>query len=398
MKHFNRLIPIYAGLLLISNHVGAACMNPTVFSETGADNAGIVNTVNNFNDTLGQLNPFEPGSVGSGRRSINWDAAPDAVSAPSAFPGDFFNAGFSPRARGIEFTSPGNEFQLSATEASGTGVEFNNLNPDYADQFTVFSAERLFSPINSNIVTGRFFIPGEDTPAISSGFGAVFTDVDVDGSTSIEFFDELGNSFAVMDVPANPSGLTFYGVTYDAPCISRVRIIAGNSELGPDEVGDIDVVAMDDFIYGEPVANPDAPEFNLNVGLAGAWFNPATPGQGFMVDLLTDARQFLFIAWFTHTPEGELQWFTAGGDIVGNGASLDLMETTGGIFNTPSSVVNTIVGEITATFTDCLNGTIDFDITDQALTGSIPITRIAGDQICQAIADGDLVIPNEITE
>jgi hypothetical protein len=36
--------------------------------------------------------------------------------------------------------------------------------------------------------------------------------------------------------------------------VGRVRIISGNAALGPDETGTIDLVAMDDFIYGEPVA------------------------------------------------------------------------------------------------------------------------------------------------
>lgn len=390
----------FAGLsaLALSSTAEAVCVNPTVFTDSGPDAASIAGTVDQFSAALGQLNPFEPGSVGTGRRSINWDAAPDGVSAPNDFAGDFFNAGFSPRARGIEFTSPGDGFHLSATQASGVGIEFDNINLSYSGEFTVFSAERLFTAIDSNIVNARFFVAGEDTPAISSGFGAVFTDVDVNGSTSLEFFDEFGDSFAVFAVPTNASGLSFVGVTYDAPCISQVKITSGNTPVGVDESNGIDVVVMDDFIYGEPNENPDAPPFAMNLGLVGAWFNPATAGQGFLFDLLTDERQFFFLTWFTFTEDGEQQWFTAGGNFAGNSATLDLIEASNGVFNQPDEVTRTVVGTVTASFTDCLNGSVEFDIPDREANGVIPITRIAGDQICQSILDSDLVIPNEIAQ
>ena len=33
-----------------------------------------------------------------------------------------------------------------------------------------------------------------------------------------------------------------------------MRIVSGNAAFGPDEAGPLDLVAMDDFIYGEPVS------------------------------------------------------------------------------------------------------------------------------------------------
>jgi len=49
---------------------------------------------------------------------------------------------------------------------------------------------------------------------------------------------------------------SFLGVVFDSPIVSRVRIISGNTALGPTDnpgIG-IDVAVMDDFIYGEPTA------------------------------------------------------------------------------------------------------------------------------------------------
>jgi hypothetical protein len=49
--------------------------------------------------------------------------------------------------------------------------------------------------------------------------------------------------------------LSFLGVSFNAgELVSRVRIVSGNAAPGPDEAGSLDLVMMDDFIYGEPVA------------------------------------------------------------------------------------------------------------------------------------------------
>ena len=54
------------------------------------------------------------------------------------------------------------------------------------------------------------------------------------------------------------ASLSFLGVIFDAgELISGVRITTGNTALGPnDGAGGADVVVMDDFLYGEPVAVP----------------------------------------------------------------------------------------------------------------------------------------------
>jgi hypothetical protein len=59
--------------------------------------------------------------------------------------------------------------------------------------------------------------------------------------------------------PAN-NGLSFVGVVFNAgERVARVRITSGNVAPGPDDDGVSDVVVMDDFIYGEPMAQPSGP-------------------------------------------------------------------------------------------------------------------------------------------
>lgn len=235
-----------------------------VVSAAGPDAASIQETVDAFRSGLGTLNPNNPVSFGSGRREINWDAAPDAVSAPNAFPGDFFNASMSPRARGIEFTTPGTGLQLSATEASGAGISFANIDPSYADAFASFSPERLFTATGSNIVDVEFFLPGTTTSARAAGFGAVFSDVDLEGQTTIQLIGDSG-SLGIFDVPAAPGdgGFSFLGIRDDSGApIRSVRITSGNAALSAGVVdnpgGGTDLVVMDDFIFGEAVPEPSA--------------------------------------------------------------------------------------------------------------------------------------------
>jgi hypothetical protein len=45
---------------------------------------------------------------------------------------------------------------------------------------------------------------------------------------------------------------SFLGVDIGSLEVSRVRITKGNVALGPNEIPGLDLVVMDDFIYGEP--------------------------------------------------------------------------------------------------------------------------------------------------
>jgi hypothetical protein len=47
------------------------------------------------------------------------------------------------------------------------------------------------------------------------------------------------------------------GVTFTTERIARVRITTGNSSLGPNDGGAVDVVVMDDFLYSEPQVVPE---------------------------------------------------------------------------------------------------------------------------------------------
>jgi len=240
-------------LILPSISFGA----PVTFSGTGANPAGIQASVTAFRTALGALNPNVAGSFGSGRREINWDGVPDAFSAPNNLPPNFFNVN-SPR--GVVFLTPGTGFQVSANVGIAP-VRFDNINPTYSASFQTFSPQRLFTALGSTVVDVTFFVPGSTTPAFVNGFGAVFTDVDVNSVTSIQFFDTNNVSLGTFSADSFNNGLSFIGVVFNGgERMGRVRITSGNAPLGPnDNPPGVDEVVMDDFIYGEPVAvNPCA--------------------------------------------------------------------------------------------------------------------------------------------
>ncbi|MBI3654448.1 MAG: HYR domain-containing protein [Acidobacteria bacterium] len=249
------LRPSWSSGLFNPNSVAAA----NVREATGGNAAAIQTTVDSFRADLGTLRPNTKTSFPDGRREINWDGVPDNFAAPGNLPADFFNNN-SPR--GAVFSTSGTGFQVSMdddnpADADPDQVRFDNLNATYSSQFAAFSAQRLFSALNSNITEVTFFIPGTNIPATVTGFGAVFTDVDSGGSTSLQFFDANGNLMLIRSVLATPGSqsLSFLGVSFtDGQRIARVRITSGNATLGGnDNPGTgVDIVAMDDFIYAEP--------------------------------------------------------------------------------------------------------------------------------------------------
>lgn len=198
------------------------------------------------------------GSFGGLRREINWDGVPDTSSAPNSLAANFFNT-TSPR--GVVFVTAGSGFQVSADAANSDSepVEFGGAsgNPSYPTNFAPFSAERLFTPLGSNTLEVDFLVPGTSTLASVTSFGAIFSDVDISGSTSIEYFDRFNNSLGEFLVPATSGNesFSFLGVTFTGgEKVAYVKIKSGNAVFGSTEASSGDVVVMDDFLYSEPVA------------------------------------------------------------------------------------------------------------------------------------------------
>lgn len=221
----------------------------TVITGTG----DITSKVNEFRQVLGTQLNTTTGAVG-GRREVNWDGVPaEFLNKPLAE--NFFNTPGNnvpaTRQKGFVYSAGINNFQVS-------NDGFKSINPSTAASFTPFSGTQIFANVGSNLWDIGFQVPGEPTEATVTGFGLVFSDVDIPNSTFIEFFNEkesLGKFFApVHDASSN---LSFLGVHFNNQKITRVRVgHDGTLTEGGNDIsagGKKDFVVFDDFLFDEPV-------------------------------------------------------------------------------------------------------------------------------------------------
>jgi len=213
----------------------------------------ITAAVTEYRTLLGALNPNVAGEQPGGRREINWDGVPATFTNNDLFPGNFFNVN-SPR--GVVFTTDGSGFRISSNG-------YVDVNAAYAGEFNVFSPPKLFVARGSTTTDVQFFVAGSNTPALVTGFGSVFADVGRARSTTIEYFDATGKRLLRVKAPrrSDANGLSFVGAIFDSQIVAHVRITSGDTPVDPDVVDNVkgrgrkhDIVAMDDFIYGEPRA------------------------------------------------------------------------------------------------------------------------------------------------
>jgi len=142
--------------------------------------------------------------------------------------------------------------------------------------------------------------------------------------------------------------------------------------------------------------------FTMNAGLNDAWYYPETSGQGFFITVFPLLR-YVSLAWFTydtelppadataHLGDAGHRWLTAIGPISGNGATMNIEMTSGGIFDTATDIQRTDPpgsdGTISLMFQNCNAGTVEYDIPSISRRGMVPIQRVANDNvvICEAL-------------
>jgi hypothetical protein len=140
----------------------------------------------------------------------------------------------------------------------------------------------------------------------------------------------------------------------------------------------------------------------MNAGLNDAWYNPVTDGQGFFITVFPDLDT-ASLAWFTYDTElppddaqanlGDAghRWITAVGPIEGNQVTMNIEMTSGGLFDTATLIDRTDPpgsdGTIILTFDSCNSGTVEYDIPSINRQGTVPIRRVADDNIviCEAL-------------
>lgn len=153
-----------------------------------------------------------------------------------------------------------------------------------------------------------------------------------------------------------------------------------------------------DYFY---VFAPPAP-FRITHAMAGGWYDTATPGQGFLMDVFDNVNS-MFLAWFTYDLErpgagadaliGDPghRWLTAQGPFSGDTADMDITWSSGMIFNSGSPPVQQAQdGSMTVEFFDCYEGLITYDLGASGEQGQVPIQRLANDavELCESLFEG----------
>jgi len=150
--------------------------------------------------------------------------------------------------------------------------------------------------------------------------------------------------------------------------------------------------------YSRSVTAGQAASIDLRFhdGLTGSWYDPATNGQGFEIEIEWDWANWdvgwlVMVSWFTYGdsaaqgPEGQ-RWYTILGRAYRDGtptAPLDIYRNVGGNFNAGPITAGQKVGSASLTFAGCDHGTLEYAFTDgSGRSGSIPLTRMTKNVSC----------------
>jgi hypothetical protein len=163
--------------------------------------------------------------------------------------------------------------------------------------------------------------------------------------------------------------LAIGGTLFTSNAASSVRVSLGVRK--PGGIG-ADAQALFDQIYLQRTDGGGL----INERLSGSWFNPATPGQGFFLDISPDLNLF-FGGWFTWTGNpGEIDWMTVQVNYSGNVAVVPIFRSTGGRFNDSSPVSTTAIGIAEFSFTSCTEGQVRVEFIGSGAVTVIPLQRI----------------------
>jgi len=229
-------------------------------------------------------------------------------------------------------------------------------------------------------------------------------------SATSQWFINLKDNSATLDV--DNGGYTVFGrVTRGmdvADAIAQLQIIDASGPFA--ELPVINYVSGKFITEANLVmtdvstdAEPPVSTFVMNAGLNDAWYNPATSGQGFFITVFP-VLGVVNLAWFTYDTELPAdesaanlgspghRWMTALGAIEGNTSVMNIEFASGGLFDEASEITRTDPpgsdGTITLTFADCSSGTIVYDIPSINRQGTVPIQRVATDNValCETLS------------
>jgi len=216
----------------------------------------------------------------------------------------------------------------------------------------------------------------------------------------------------------NPGAAAFHDVTLAssgvANCMLSIPSMCNNSTPGPNGLsgGLVGYAVGNGYDEATGLGSVDVANLlahwndtntavNLDqVGLTGSWYNPATSGQGVVMEVVPDlngaGQGLLFGGWFTFdvTAAGGQRWYSVQGSVSASGtsATMPVYISEGGNFAAPPRVGVTAIGEATFAFSDCSHGSLSYTFNDgSGRSGTIPLTRLGANSACSS--DGSGAVP-----
>lgn len=273
----------------------------------------------------------------------------------------------------------------------GGGFTFDGVNPVNITPFETVDNEFKVSNTRGTVAMAK--IGGQPDSATSQWFINLADNsatLDSDNGGYTVFARVIGNGMAVADAISQLDTFNFQGPFTDLPVINYIP---------PNEIIEANLVMT---AVSKKDVTPGPENFVMNAGLNDAWFNPITNGQGFLITVFPDLK-LVSLAWFTYDTDLPAEdatanlgspghrWLSAIGTINGDTAVMNIEMTAGGLFDTASDIQRTDPpgsdGTITLSFADCNSGLVEYDIPSIDRQGSVPIQRVAGDNIalCEAL-------------
>ena len=328
----------------------------------------------------------------------------------------------------VHWSSSGGFHDVTADDNSFASPTSGNI--DFSRTFTSVAEILYYCSVHSspgmninNNMNGRINVVA----------APVATDVSVESVDATDGSYKAGEDFRVKATLKNTSAVNSGMFNINFYASTDGNITTGDTLLGSKEISNINagtsenldesidlpqgltpgdyfigaIIDLDDSNTGNDVNVDDTTiyvftRFIMNAGLNDAWYNPDTDGQGFFITIFADLG-FVSLAWFTYDTElppldatanlGDPghRWLTAGGVFADNQAVMNIEFTSGGIFDTSTQIQRTDPegsdGTIILTFKDCQSGTIEYDITSIDAGSTVPIRRIAFDNValCEAL-------------
>lgn len=206
---------------------------------------------------------------------------------------------------------------------------------------------------------------------------------------TVRSFTVYRNTGGNFDAPPVTNAVAVGSVTLSFQSCTSARLQYQIDLDGQTRSGTIPLSRLDANPY---CASGSTPTYSLSQGISpginGAWYEPATSGQGMQMMALPFNGNQLFMAWYTYDVNGQSapgatgqRWFTIQGTYTPGSRqafNLPILRSTGGRFDTPPATPSpTQVGTASITFHTCTSATLSYSFYD-GRSGQIPLSRLTG--------------------